>query len=232
MFKLLLTILLFYSFQFFYSVECISFFHVFPDPPPRDNIALMARYIVHDSEWTTLSYIGNQSFMSGVPMGRVYSVSDGTIDNSTGVPYIMLSPMDLTYQDVMVTKNCSLTLSLAQSNYCKDRSYDPEDPRCAQLILTGTFVKLEKNDPEWLTAKEALWTRHPEMENWPIYVPGHSWQFAKVNIEHITLIDNFGGRRFPNIDDYFKAKPISKNKYKSKMSAISIKKNVIIDYEF
>lgn len=54
-------------------------------------------------EWASLSYMGNQSFMDGKPMGRVYSVSDGTIDNSTGVPYIMVSPMDLSYQDVMVS---------------------------------------------------------------------------------------------------------------------------------
>lgn len=53
-------------------------------------------------DWTTLSYVGNQSFMAGVPMGRVYSVSDGTINNSTGVPYIMASPMDLSFQDVVV----------------------------------------------------------------------------------------------------------------------------------
>lgn len=35
-------------------------------------------------------------------MGRVYSVSDGLINNSSGVPYIMVSPMDLSFQDVMV----------------------------------------------------------------------------------------------------------------------------------
>lgn len=35
-------------------------------------------------------------------MGRVYSVSDGTINNSSGVPYIMASPMDLSFQDVVV----------------------------------------------------------------------------------------------------------------------------------
>jgi len=32
--------------------------------------------------------------------------------------------------------------SLAQSDYCKKKSYDPEDPRCAQLTLTGKFVKV------------------------------------------------------------------------------------------
>jgi len=46
--------------------------------------------------------MGNQSFMDGMPMGRVYSVSDGTINNSSGIPYIMASPMDLSFQDVVV----------------------------------------------------------------------------------------------------------------------------------
>lgn len=40
--------------------------------------------------------------MDGMPMGRVYSISDGTVKKSTGVPYIMASPMDLSFQDVMV----------------------------------------------------------------------------------------------------------------------------------
>ncbi|XP_050432676.1 protein CREG1-like [Adelges cooleyi] len=229
----ILMTLLICTIQQFGPVKCISFFHFSYDPPPVKDIALMARYIVHESDWGTLSYVGNQSFMAGVPMGRVYSVSDGTVSNSTGVPYIMLSPMDLTYQDVMVTKKCSLTLSLAQSNYCSRKAYDPEDPRCAQLTLTGTFVKLEKSDPEWALAKEALWTRHPVMHKWPIYVPGHSWQFAKVNIEHITLLDYFGGRKYPNLSDYFKAKPSLQFKIRPKIKAISLgKKNVIVDYEF
>lgn len=34
-------------------------------------------------------------------------------------------------------------MSLAQSDYCKEKQYDPEDPRCAKVILTGTFAKVE-----------------------------------------------------------------------------------------
>jgi len=192
----------------------------------------MARYIVHYSDWTTLSYIGNQSFMDGMPMGRVYSISDGTIKNSTGIPYIMASPMDLSFQDVMKTKNCSLVLSLAQSNYCNQKSYDPEDPRCAQVILTGQFVKLNKDDPEYKIAKLSLWTRHPIMRKWNIDVPGHKWQFCKINIEHITLIDTFGGRKYPSIEDYFNAKPLIKHLPKLRRSVLTFKKEVIIDDEF
>lgn len=34
----------------------------------------------------------------------------------------------------------SLTLTLAQTPYCRVKGFDPEDPRCAQVILTGRFV--------------------------------------------------------------------------------------------
>lgn len=193
----------------------------------------MSRYIVHQSDWATLAYTGNQSFMDGMPMGRVYSVSDGTINNSSGVPYIMASPMDLSFQDVVKTKKCSLVMSLAQSDYCKKKFYDPEDPRCAQVTLTGEFIKLEKNDPEWNVAKEALWTRHPVMRKWHILVPGHNWQFAKISIEHITLLDTFGGRKYPSLEDYFNATPNLEPMPKSiHHSVITIKKNVIIDDEY
>lgn len=46
-------------------------------------------------------------------MGRVYSISDGIIENSTGVPYIMASPMDLTFQDVVV----SIKIYVPQLNF-------------------------------------------------------------------------------------------------------------------
>lgn len=48
-------------------------------------------------------------------MGRVYSVSDGIINNSSGVPYIMASPMDLSFQDVVVNIIIYYTSFLSKS---------------------------------------------------------------------------------------------------------------------
>ena len=31
-------------------------------------------------------------------------------------------------------------MSLAQGSYCKQKNLDPEDPRCAHLILSGRFM--------------------------------------------------------------------------------------------
>jgi hypothetical protein len=41
-----------------------------------------------------------------------------------------------------VDSRASLTMSLAQGNYCRAKSYDPEDPRCAHVILTGSIVEV------------------------------------------------------------------------------------------
>ena len=33
-------------------------------------------------------------------------------------------------------------MTLAQSDYCVNNKFDPEDPRCAHIILTGNFVQV------------------------------------------------------------------------------------------
>ena len=36
----------------------------------------------------------------------------------------------------------TLSLSEAQSDYCQKRDIDPEDPRCARVLLTGTVIEV------------------------------------------------------------------------------------------
>lgn len=36
---------------------------------------------------------------------------------------------------------------------------------------------------------------------------GHDWRFAKIKINHICVLDTFGGRKFPTVAEYFKADP-------------------------
>merc|ERR1719347_161836 len=88
----------------------------------------------------------------------------GPLDNSTGVPYIYISPWEISAQDLTHNNKASLTMSLAQGNYCAKNDYDPEDPRCAHVILTGEFLKLEPDSEEERFAQEALFSRHPVMD--------------------------------------------------------------------
>lgn len=178
-------------------------------PPPVDQVAKMARYIVHHSDWMSLAYISKHNRTLDYPMARVYSVSDGLTNSSTGVPYLMASPLDETIHDLMLPNNArsSVIMSLNQGHYCYQEDWDPEDPRCAQVILTGKFVLLKNGTAEYLRAKTFLWTKHPAMENWTIEEPSHDWKFAKLKIEHVCVLDTFGGRKFPTVAEYFRSDP-------------------------
>jgi len=171
-------------------------------PPPHEAYARMARYIVHQSDWTTMATFSTR--MPGYPTANVFSVSDGTLENSSGIPYFYLTDMELSMKDLAKNNRASITMSLAQGDFCKDNQLDPENPMCAHIILTGKVVKLEENSDEQKFAKEGLFTRHAEMAYWPA---GHGWTFRKLEIENIMLLDYYGGVQTVNIDDYLKATP-------------------------
>lgn len=173
-----------------------------PDPPPHTEHARMARYILHQSEWTSMATLSTRA--PGYPTANVFSVSDGPVNNSSGTPYFYLSAWELSVHDLMKNNRASLTMSLAQGNYCTANDIDPEDPTCAHVILSGKVVFLKPEDSEASFAKEALFTRHPAMEGWP---EGHEWSFAKLDIEDIMLLDFYGGVKHVNIEDYYNATP-------------------------
>ena len=96
----------------------------------------------------------------------------------------------------------SLSMTLAQGDYCKKQGLDPMDPPCARVILTGSTSKIEEGSEEEKFAKDALFTRHPNMRDYP---KDHKFYFAKMNIEHVCLLAWFGGATHVPIEDYFNA---------------------------
>ena len=84
------------------------------DPPPHDQVARMARYITHESNWAAMATISSRDPTLGSPFANIFSVSDGPVDNGTGVPYIYISPWEISAQDLTKNNNASLTMSLAQ----------------------------------------------------------------------------------------------------------------------
>lgn len=171
-------------------------------PPPHDETAKMARYVCHKSDWAAMATIAARDPVRGFPFANVFSVSDGSVGESTGVPYMYTTPMEMSVQDLQSNPEASLTMSLAQSNYCSKQHYDPEDPRCAHIILTGTVVTVLKGSAEAEFAERALFSRHPVMPSWP---KDHAWFFAKLNISNILLLDFFGGAVNIPLEDYFDA---------------------------
>ncbi|XP_074514990.1 protein CREG2 [Sebastes fasciatus] len=171
-------------------------------PPPHQETARTARYIAHYSDWGHLATISTQDKIKGLPFGNIFSVSDGPLDNSTGVIYFYVTPMDFTVSDLRSNPYASLTFSEAEGEFCRQMVYDPEDPRCARLTLTGKMVEVVQE--ELVFAKEAMFTRHPVMAKWPV---GHKWFFMKLELIQVWLQDWIGGVSLIPLEDYFKATP-------------------------
>ncbi|XP_040566416.1 uncharacterized protein CREG isoform X4 [Lepeophtheirus salmonis] len=73
-----------------------------PPPPPHEKVAKMARYVVHLSDWIAISTISTRSPTVGRAFANVFSMSDGTNKNSSGVPFFYLTPMEMSVKDLQV----------------------------------------------------------------------------------------------------------------------------------
>ncbi|XP_068950812.1 protein CREG1 [Petaurus breviceps papuanus] len=170
--------------------------------PPREDVARVARFVAHACNWGALATLSTVPAVHGRPFANIFSVSDGPVGQSSGVPYFYLSPLQMSVGDLQVNPNASLTMSLAQTDFCKKHGFDPQSPLCAHIMLSGTITKV--NDTEMAFAKKSLFSRHPEMESWP---SDHNWFFAKLVITNIWAIDYFGGAKTVTPEEYYKANP-------------------------
>lgn len=170
------------------------------DRPSFKEKAKMARYIVHNSQWGVLTTFSTH--VKGYPWGEVVSVTDGLANNSTGIPLIYISTMDIAAHDVDANPLVSFTFSEAQQSWCRDNKIDPEDPRCSRVHLFGKIVKLTPD--EIPAAKKAMFAKHPVMADWP---ESHHFFFAKIQLSRVEVLDYFGPISHISIDEYLKAKP-------------------------
>ncbi|XP_031406322.1 protein CREG1 isoform X1 [Punica granatum] len=154
-------------------------------PDPR-NAAATARWLVAQNSWGVLNTISSE--LGGAPFGNVVSFSDGSPNEGRGIPYFYLTALDPTAKNALKDGRASLTVSEYPLGTCG--KIDPENPTCAKLTLTGKLKIVEEKSDEAQYAKSALFTKHPEMKTWP---KSHKFQFFKLEIENIFLIDWFGG---------------------------------------
>lgn len=163
--------------------------------PSPSEAAATARWLAAQNTWGVLSTISSE--LSGAPFGNVVSYSDGVPGNGRGIPYFYLTTLDPTARDALEDARTSFTLSEFPLGTCG--KIDPENPTCAKLTLTGKLKLVDLQSSEADLAKSALFTKHPEMKDWP---KNHHFKIFKLEIENIFLIDWFGG-----------PKPISPSQY-------------------
>lgn len=170
--------------------------------PPHEEVARVARFVAHQVDWASLATFSTHDPVKGQPFSNVFSVSDGPLGLSSGVPYLYLTHLEISVQDLQVNPLASLSMSLAQTDFCRDSGYDPQSPLCAHIILSGSVLQVNGSEADF--AKKALFSRHPEMMDWP---KDHGWFFAKFNITQVWVLDYFGGVKTVSSDEYFQASP-------------------------
>ena len=55
------------------------------------------------SDWTVMAYKSQHPMTSDFPMGTIFSVSDGPLDNGKGTPYVYVSELIEAIQDLHVS---------------------------------------------------------------------------------------------------------------------------------
>ncbi|XP_072119356.1 protein CREG2 [Mobula birostris] len=174
-----------------------------PSEPPHRRRARIARHLLQSSNWGFLATLSSLEKIKGLPFGNIFLISDGSADNSTGIPFFYVSQADRTVADLMTSPSASLTLSETEPNYCRQNPINNEDPRCSKLTVTGQMVTVSSDETEF--AKQALFSRHPVMKKWS---QDHNWFFMKMNIQQVWLQNWFGGVTIIPVEDYFKANPM------------------------
>lgn len=70
--------------------------------PPHEEVARVARFIVHQCDWASLATISTHKPVVGQPFSNAFSISDGIQGLSSGVPYLYLTEMEISVQDLKV----------------------------------------------------------------------------------------------------------------------------------
>lgn len=70
--------------------------------PPHDQVARVARFVAHQCDWASMATISTHRPAVGQPFSNAFSVSDGPQGCSSGVPYMYLTRMEISVQDLEV----------------------------------------------------------------------------------------------------------------------------------
>lgn len=79
--------------------------------PPHDQVARVARFVAHQCDWASVATVSTHSPVQGQPFSNLFSVSDGPQGSGTGVPYLYLTHMELSVQDLQVGLTCLTCLT-------------------------------------------------------------------------------------------------------------------------
>lgn len=176
------------------------------EPPPYTDYARMARWLVHNNEWTAMGTISTLKSIAGFPMVNVIAMADSQKGSkSTGNIYFYLTMLDFTAQDLSKKNQLTALFSMDQSLQCSKQKMDPMEPTCARVMFSGEALRVPKDTKEFEFATAAMLSHHPASANW---LNTHNFFLCKLNISSICVLDWYGGPHFVTQEDYFNANDI------------------------
>jgi len=183
--------------------------------PPSLSVSMgaaRARWIVHNSLWTTVSTISLSSVASSeddsddaiVAFGNIRSIADGSDKaHSTGKPIFYLPTPDPTSKDIAQNPQIVLTFSeaaLGSDNHdCED---DPGSLKCGQVILRGQAVKVDEED-DIMNAFAATHPLAPWLSSGDGSHTGGDY-YTIGDLEQVALIFHFGTSKTIEPKNYLK----------------------------
>uniref|UniRef100_A0A7G3AV78 Putative pyridoxamine 5'-phosphate oxidase n=1 Tax=Lutzomyia longipalpis TaxID=7200 RepID=A0A7G3AV78_LUTLO len=183
------------------SIDALSDLFV----PPYKHYAAMARFLVHELDWTSMGTISTLDNIRGFPMVNVISVADSARgEKSTGRIFFYLAGLDFTLIDLKSSNRLTALFTMEQSRNCSGRNEDAMEPTCARVMFSGSARKLEKDDKSYAFAENAMFSRHPAAKKW---ITVHDFYLCELNITQICVLDYYGGPHFVSTEEYFKADP-------------------------
>ncbi|GAB4854817.1 hypothetical protein Ancab_023401 [Ancistrocladus abbreviatus] len=169
-------------------------------PNPSDLTA-SAHLLESQHIWRVLNTISSD--LGGAPFGKVTSFSDGHPGDGYGVPYFYLTPLDPIAKNAL--KDSRSSLAISELPLGTSGEIDPENPTCGKMTLTGKLKKLESGSGEAELGRKYLFSKHPEMKDWP--KDGyHGFQVFKLDIEDIYLLNWYGPAPKVPVEEYLKWK--------------------------
>ncbi|XP_066401342.1 protein CREG2 isoform X4 [Molothrus aeneus] len=78
-----------------------------------------ARFLARHNTWGFVATRAARGKIQGMPYGNCLLLSDGPINNSTGIPFFYVTPKDNTVTDLLKNPMASLTLPEADGNFCR-----------------------------------------------------------------------------------------------------------------
>jgi len=179
------------------------------EPPPWNQTAARARWLVYHSVWGSVGTISVH--LEGAPWGSMRSVADGVGRNSTGTPVLYIPSPDPLAFDIGKTNNVTLSFSEAAlpqrfSSKGTCNGVDTEDPTCAQITLSGRLRALSET-PEIKQAEVNLGQRHP-LAPWLAHGGDHTGgKYYIMDIKSIMFLDFYGGPARLSVAEYLAAPP-------------------------